>query len=193
MSYLRASPPGTLTERDRARPGQVRRIVRAQLRHWGLEDLVEPAQLVVSELVTNAFQHARGDEVGIRLGRSGRTVRIEVRTGPVHEVAPYARPGARSGPEARGVPSGTAVHAPRAGARPGPHPGPRAPYAPREGFDRSAPGPRSSVPPEPIPQDPLSERGRGLDLVEALVDDWGVQAGGAVVWCTLSSPSPSPS
>ncbi|MGX2995505.1 ATP-binding protein [Streptomyces sp. JNUCC 64] len=262
VSFLRTSRrDGALTERDRARPGQVRRIVRAQLRHWGLDDLVETAQLVVSELVTNAFQHGRGEEVGIRLGRAGRTVRIEVRTGSVGEPLPFPRaggaggsgvPGAAavvsgasgapespvvsrpsagpgpsavnvngggggdggasgpvngpvpvtgpvngSGPAGGGGPFGSAVVTARPGPRPGVRPGRRP--TPREVFTRtpSRPVPRTvpgaaPVLPPPVPgplaaPDPLAEGGRGLTLVEALADGWGVQDGGAVVWCVLSS------
>ncbi|WP_406291315.1 ATP-binding protein [Streptomyces sp. NBC_00209] len=32
----------------------------------------------------------------------------------------------------------------------------------------------------------LDECGRGLFLVEAVADDWGVGDGGAVIWCALS-------
>jgi PAS domain S-box-containing protein len=37
--------------------GQARRFTRAKLREWGLIALVEPAELLVSELVTNALTH----------------------------------------------------------------------------------------------------------------------------------------
>ena len=55
-----------------------RRLAAAQLRAWGLDDLEYATSLVVSELVTNAVQHAEGllITVGVRLER-GR-LRIEV-------------------------------------------------------------------------------------------------------------------
>ncbi|MCG5221144.1 ATP-binding protein [Streptosporangium soli] len=37
-----------------------RRLARTQLAAWGLADLVEVTELLVSELVTNALSHARG-------------------------------------------------------------------------------------------------------------------------------------
>lgn len=56
-----------------AEPGEVgraRRLVRAQLRRWGFEPLVETVELLVSELVTNAVRHAHGDRLALRLVRS---------------------------------------------------------------------------------------------------------------------------
>ncbi|MDQ8705637.1 SpoIIE family protein phosphatase [Streptomyces sp. LHD-70] len=50
--------------------GRARRLVRAQLRRWGLEQLVETAELLVSEVVTNAVRHAHGDQLALRLVRS---------------------------------------------------------------------------------------------------------------------------
>ncbi|MFD5557538.1 ATP-binding protein [Streptomyces sp. NPDC127068] len=239
MSYLRTSlPGGVLTERDGARPRQIRRIVRAQLRHWRLEELVEPAQLVVSELVTNAFQHGWGDEVGIHLSRTARTVRVEVRTSPLPTPRPVSvpTPSPVSGPASRPVlapaprplPGPTATppppptsfangQAPHVNGEPRPVPAaprpaagrarpvvatPRtAPGAPPPGppAPRDVPAPARATPPAAgreafgrtapfLPRDPLAERGRGLFLVEALADDWGIRGDGAVVWCTLSSP-----
>lgn len=39
---------------------QARRIIRTELARWGLHEYVEIAELLVSELVTNALRHARG-------------------------------------------------------------------------------------------------------------------------------------
>ncbi|WP_313896170.1 SpoIIE family protein phosphatase [Streptomyces sp. YIM 98790] len=55
---------------------RARSLVRRTLRDWGLEQLTEPAVLVVSELVTNAVRHARGP-VGVRLVRGARLL-VEV-------------------------------------------------------------------------------------------------------------------
>ncbi|MBB5935379.1 ATP-binding protein [Streptomyces zagrosensis] len=44
------------------RIGQVRRIVSAQLRYWHLDQLIEPATLGVSELLTNVYVHAEPDK-----------------------------------------------------------------------------------------------------------------------------------
>jgi anti-sigma regulatory factor (Ser/Thr protein kinase) len=50
------------------------------LKEWGLTELVDPAKLVLSELMTNAMQHGRvpGRQTGTRFIREGDSVRIEV-------------------------------------------------------------------------------------------------------------------
>ncbi|WP_235991087.1 ATP-binding protein [Streptomyces ureilyticus] len=63
------------------RTGQMRRITRAQLRHWDLTMLTDDATLVVSELVTNAIKHGKGRPVGLRVRRSAYELRIEVTDG----------------------------------------------------------------------------------------------------------------
>jgi anti-sigma regulatory factor (Ser/Thr protein kinase) len=47
------------------------------LRSWGCENLVEPARLLVSELVVNAVLHARS-EVVLRLSLRDEVLRVEV-------------------------------------------------------------------------------------------------------------------
>ncbi|MFB6981194.1 ATP-binding SpoIIE family protein phosphatase [Streptomyces scopuliridis] len=49
---------------------RARRLVRGQLLDWELPAAVETAQLLVSELVTNAVKHARSRRVGLRLVRT---------------------------------------------------------------------------------------------------------------------------
>ncbi|WP_405526753.1 ATP-binding protein [Streptomyces canus] len=61
-------------------PRRVRVIIRAGLRHWGLSGLTESAELLATELVTNAFKHGRGD-VGVRLYVTASHLLIEVRDG----------------------------------------------------------------------------------------------------------------
>jgi anti-sigma regulatory factor (Ser/Thr protein kinase) len=63
------------------RIGQMRRITRAQLRHWDLMMLTDDATLVVSELVTNAIKHGKGQPVGLRVLHSAYELRIEVTDG----------------------------------------------------------------------------------------------------------------
>lgn len=63
------------------RVGQMRRITRAQLRHWDLTTLTDDAMLAVSELVTNAIKHSKGRPVGLRVRRSAYELRIEVTDG----------------------------------------------------------------------------------------------------------------
>lgn len=44
---------------DPSAPAAARRLVRSALREWRLEALLDPVQLLTSELVTNALLHAR--------------------------------------------------------------------------------------------------------------------------------------
>ncbi|MEU1072080.1 MULTISPECIES: SpoIIE family protein phosphatase [unclassified Streptomyces] len=54
-----------------------RRLVVGRLRDWGLEDLVETVELLVSEVVTNAVRHAHSHQVRLRMVRA-ETLRCEV-------------------------------------------------------------------------------------------------------------------
>ncbi|MFI7315708.1 ATP-binding protein [Streptomyces venezuelae] len=63
------------------RVGQMRRIAAAHLRHWHLTALTHDVALAVSELVTNAVQHAEGTPVGLRIWRAAHELRIEVTDG----------------------------------------------------------------------------------------------------------------
>ncbi|HXZ65448.1 MAG TPA: ATP-binding protein, partial [Streptosporangiaceae bacterium] len=53
--------PSELTSASRARS-----VIRRPLRRWGLTDLLPTAELLVSELVTNAVRYAQG-KIGLRL------------------------------------------------------------------------------------------------------------------------------
>ncbi|MFF3487289.1 ATP-binding protein [Streptomyces sp. NPDC002701] len=105
-------------------PQQIRSVVRAGLSCWERSALIADAELLVTELVTNALRHGRGD-VGVRLSFINGHLRIEVRDGSP-EV-----------PELRAATS-------------------------------------------------LDESGRGLFLVEAIADDWGISDDGFTTWCALS-------
>ncbi|MGY0466823.1 ATP-binding protein [Kitasatospora sp. cg17-2] len=76
-----------------------RRLVRTALRGWELEDLVEAAELVVSELVGNAAKTGCRLEMTVTVARiTDRCVRISVRDGS--RVLPClidAGPGAECG------------------------------------------------------------------------------------------------
>ncbi|SBT89922.1 Serine phosphatase RsbU, regulator of sigma subunit [Streptomyces sp. DI166] len=63
--------------RDPVQVGRARAVVREQLHDWGLARLVDVAELLVSELVTNALQHSEGRPVELRLVR-GDTLLCEV-------------------------------------------------------------------------------------------------------------------
>ncbi|WTI65474.1 ATP-binding protein [Streptomyces sp. NBC_00358] len=76
---------------------RARRLVTAQLEEWDLEDLADTAELLVSELVTNALCHTRGP---LRLNLSVRESRLlcEVEdTDPVCPVRREADPDAEGG------------------------------------------------------------------------------------------------
>jgi CheY-like chemotaxis protein len=58
-------------------PRRARQFLRNHCARWGCEGVVESAQLVVSELVTNAVSHGRS-RCELRLGLTDGTLRIEV-------------------------------------------------------------------------------------------------------------------
>ncbi|MEU9054374.1 SpoIIE family protein phosphatase [Streptomyces sp. NPDC048384] len=62
---------------DPAEVGRARAVVREQLHGWGLSRLADSAELLVSELVTNAVRHSHGRPVELRLVR-GETLLCEV-------------------------------------------------------------------------------------------------------------------
>lgn len=63
---------------DPSEVSRARELVRDQLRLWSRQAVGETAELLVSELVTNAVRHARGGRVELRLVRSGATLICEV-------------------------------------------------------------------------------------------------------------------
>ncbi|MFJ3886223.1 ATP-binding protein [Streptomyces rubrogriseus] len=111
----------------------IRREARAHLGVWGLQDLVDEAQLCVSELVANVITHVGvGTPTKLTVQLNGPFLRIEV-----HD------------PEARALPKVVAA-------------------------------------------DFEAEGGRGMALVGAVADRWGVQldADGKVTWCELATGLP---
>ncbi|WP_405803215.1 ATP-binding protein [Streptomyces sp. NBC_01187] len=50
-----------------------RRLLRVALAVWGLHDLAEDGTLIVSELVSNAVQHARRESIRLTVDRPGTT------------------------------------------------------------------------------------------------------------------------
>lgn len=106
----------------------LRRIVRLHLGLWGLHDVVDEAQLCVSELVSNVITHVgHGTPATLTVSMNGTHLRIEV-----HD------------PDTRALPTLTAA-------------------------------------------DSDSEGGRGMALVDAVTDRWGVQllADHKMTWCEL--------
>ncbi|MFJ2736152.1 SpoIIE family protein phosphatase [Streptomyces sp. NPDC087317] len=63
-------------EPENAAPGQARRLVRQAMARWGLEELIDSAELLVSEVVTNAVRYA-SRPVTLRLLRTD-VLRCEV-------------------------------------------------------------------------------------------------------------------
>lgn len=104
-------------------------MIRASLLEAGREDLVDTAELLVSEIVTNALVHA-GTFIDVAFTLAGHGLRVEVTDGSPHA------------PTVRG-------------------------YGPSAGT------------------------GRGLMLLEEMVDDWGVvlDEPGKTVWFQLASPA----
>ncbi|MFI2640693.1 SpoIIE family protein phosphatase [Streptomyces sp. NPDC018610] len=81
MARLNGIAPDDVAEwrlaREPAEVGRARAVVREQLHEWGLPRLADAAELMVSELVTNAVRHGRGRPVELRLIR-GDTLLCEV-------------------------------------------------------------------------------------------------------------------
>ncbi|MFD6288024.1 ATP-binding protein [Streptomyces sp. NPDC060205] len=118
------SKDGAVDPADAVWVRDLRRTVRRGLDRFELPDIVDNAELLVSELVTNAFRHGHGD-VRVRMLFEHGRMRLEVRDGS-HEL-----------PELRAA-------------------------------------------------DVLEECGRGLFIVRALADDWGISADGTTTWCSLN-------
>ena len=70
--------------------GLARQATRSAVADWQLGYLADPAVLLVSELVTNAIQHAHPGAAGtvLRLEYSGSWLRIEVHDASPHEPEP---------------------------------------------------------------------------------------------------------
>jgi anti-sigma regulatory factor (Ser/Thr protein kinase) len=113
---------------ERTAPGDARHFVADALKSWGHSaGSVEDAQLVVTELATNAIVHA-GSSFSVELQPNRRGVRLAV--GDSSVIRPILREG-----------------------------------------------------------DPLAPSGRGLRLIDALADDWGVEfsSDGKTVWAQLDA------
>ncbi|MFJ9774727.1 ATP-binding protein [Kitasatospora sp. NPDC101157] len=121
----------TLDPADLVAVGAVRHRLRAALSHWGVPELSDTAELLTSELVTNALLHTTKGAVFEAVLGSDSRLRVEVEDGTSR------LPGRRRDPE-----------------------------------------------PE------YATSGRGLLLVEALADSWGVQlrGDGKVTWFELALP-----
>jgi anti-sigma regulatory factor (Ser/Thr protein kinase) len=101
----------------------IRRIVRSYLRHWGMAELTDAAELALTELLANVVRHVPGRRCSLLILRRDAGVRVEI----------------------------------------------------------GDPDPRPPVVRDP---DEWDEGGRGLLLVEAVTDRWGVcpSGPGKTVW-----------
>ncbi|MFH9355367.1 ATP-binding protein [Kitasatospora sp. NPDC017646] len=77
-----ASCARTLLPYEPQAASAARRLVRTALRGWGLEDLVEAGELIISELVANAAKTGCQRKMTVSVERiTDRCVRISVRDG----------------------------------------------------------------------------------------------------------------
>ena len=77
---------------DQAATAIARQVVKDACRAWLLDDVQEPAQLIITELVSNVVRHA-GTEMEVSLTASPGALRLAVRDG--HPAPP--RPNAAGG------------------------------------------------------------------------------------------------
>lgn len=71
----------TVRHADLPAVAEVRRLLREHLRDWGVPGLGDPAELLATELVTNALQHTSEGAVLTAVlvpGSTGRRLRVEV-------------------------------------------------------------------------------------------------------------------
>jgi anti-sigma regulatory factor (Ser/Thr protein kinase) len=128
---------------------ETRRRLREHLRRWGVPALTDTAELLATELVTNALQHTGG----------GAVLTATLSPGPAHRLRVEVRDSAGR------YALGRYVRRHGRPAEPDGHEQPEQPEEPGE----------------------YATSGRGLLLVQALADAWGVHARGAgkVVWFEL--------
>ena len=114
----------TVSEDDALWVGRLRRIGPAMVVRWGYPGLVESAELLISELVTNALRYGADDAIAFKLVLAADAFVIEV--------------------------------------------------------DDGSPGR-----PQVREAGPDEESGRGMLLVSAVADEWGVSPDGTCTWCVL--------
>ncbi|MGW9438646.1 ATP-binding protein [Streptomyces sp. NPDC055607] len=128
----RCSPDsGGTSEEDAAWAPRLREILRARLAAWECSEVLWNAEVLLTELVTNAFQHASGPTVDVCVCRQDDRLKITV-------------------------------------------------------DDHSTRGPL------PRSKGLYEEHGRGLTLVDALSDAWGISKDRTATWCTLCLPEGLP-
>jgi anti-sigma regulatory factor (Ser/Thr protein kinase) len=157
-----ARSAGTTLEPDPLAAREAREFVVDTCRTWGLADQLETVQLLTSELVTNGVLHAR-TPLGVELRADDDSLTVEVRD---HD---------RRSPVRRAERGDLLADIDELLTRGGEGDGPDERQA------VLAVGPAGAI-----------GAGRGLLLVEALADEWGVQeqADGKSVWFRLAITSP---
>jgi anti-sigma regulatory factor (Ser/Thr protein kinase) len=85
---------------DPASVGQARRFVRRVLDDWGLDDLIDTATLLTSELATNSVLHARTG-FAVVVSRTAAALRVDVLDGS--SVVPRVRQPSTLAATGRGV------------------------------------------------------------------------------------------
>lgn len=70
-----------LSTADAVWPQRLRRIVRAGLTYWRRPDLIDTAELLLTELATNALRHGQGSDIGVRVFFQDEHLVIEVDDG----------------------------------------------------------------------------------------------------------------
>ncbi|MFJ8766390.1 ATP-binding protein [Streptomyces clavifer] len=94
MTTATVTPPWAYTlhlPRDPRAPGVARSTLRAVLRVHGMAELTDTAELLASELVTNAYLYSEG-AYSLRLRGAGRQrVRLSVQDTHPHIPAPFSR------------------------------------------------------------------------------------------------------
>ncbi|MEU1472948.1 ATP-binding protein [Streptomyces sp. NPDC005761] len=92
MPTATVAPPWTYTlqlPQDPRAPGVARATLRNVLRAHGMSELTETAELLASELVTNAYQHSSGP-FSLRMRDAGRSrIRLGVWDTEPHIPAPF--------------------------------------------------------------------------------------------------------
>ncbi|MFE1333500.1 ATP-binding protein [Streptomyces microflavus] len=89
VSLERTTRPGqALSDTDRCRPQQFRRLSCALLTSWDLLGHIESVELLVTELLTNALQHGEGPEVDVMISADEDYLHVFVRDGSPHTPDP---------------------------------------------------------------------------------------------------------
>ncbi|MFJ8762936.1 ATP-binding protein [Streptomyces cyaneofuscatus] len=89
VSLEHTTPPGqALSDTDRCRPQQFRRLSCALLTSWDLLPHIASVELLITELLTNALQHGEGPDVEVMTSAGDDYLHVFVRDGSSHKPAP---------------------------------------------------------------------------------------------------------